>query len=40
MEPCGNEMVETLEIDVKLFLCRNIDEVAGPNSELGMAPMN
>lgn len=33
-------MVVPLAIDVKLFRCRNIDEIAGPKSELGIAPVN
>lgn len=27
-------------MDVKLFSCRNIDEIDGPKSELGIAPAN
>ena len=33
-------MAVALEIEVKLFRCKNIDEVVGPKSELGMAPVN
>ncbi|KAF3544071.1 hypothetical protein DY000_02004462 [Brassica cretica] len=40
VEPSGNEMAVALEIEVKLFHCRNIDEVVEPKSELGMAPVN
>jgi len=41
MEPSGNNDVAfEVAMDVKLFRCRNIVEIVGLKSELGIAPVN